>query len=260
VSHLAQLPSPLRHVILGLLSIRRVKARHLWRKEAGAWTMSAGRRFTMRGSQTSHTVRYTGGEVRASKSASVRRSTHRAARKGGAMPGATVHLALLCLLLSMLAACARESRSSTTWTPDAFAREWLEAFNSHDLDRILAYYADNAYFEDVPSVENGWAEPCRGHQMIREAIARGFKDTSDLGFEFVSASGTGDRMVVEWIMTGSHWRDFTGNFSIRGVSVLKLEGDKIASDYDYYDMYLLVSKLGMVPALDTETPKPEGIP
>jgi steroid delta-isomerase-like uncharacterized protein len=170
------------------------------------------------------------------------------------MPAANVHFALLCLLVIMLPACAQEPRSSTALTPDGFASEWLDAWNSHDVDRILTYYTDDAFYEDVPNVENGWALPVRGHQMIRESLVGTFEGMSDLGFELVSASGAGDRMVVEWIMTGTHYRDFSGRFSIRAVSVIKLKGDKIASVSDYYDAYLLLSQLGMVPALDAEQP------
>lgn len=171
------------------------------------------------------------------------------------MPAVNVHFALLCLLVIILPACAQEPRSSTTFTPDAFAREWIEAWDSRDIDRILTYYTEDAFYEDVPTVENGWGVPSRGHQMIREALVEMFQEMPDLGFEFVSASDAGDRMVVEWIMTGTHYRDYTGGFSIRGVSVIKLKGDKIASVSDYYDAYLLLSQLGMVPALDAEQSK-----
>lgn len=174
------------------------------------------------------------------------------------MPAANVRCALLCLLVIMLPACAQEPRSSTTLAPDAFAREWIEAWDSHEVDRILSYYTDDAFYEDVPNVENGWAAPMRGHQMIRESLVETFEEMSDLGLEFVSASSAGDRMVVEWIMTGTHYRDFSGRFSIRAVSVIKLKGEKIAAVSDYYDAYLLLSQLGMVPALDARQPETSG--
>jgi steroid delta-isomerase-like uncharacterized protein len=136
--------------------------------------------------------------------------------------------------------------------PETFAREWLEAWNSHNINRILTFYTEDAFYEDVPSVENGWGVSSRGHQMIRDSLAEMFEDMSDLGFEFVSASDSGDRMVVEWIMTGTHYREHTGKFSIRGVSVIKRTGGRIASVSDYYDAYLLLSQLGMVPALEAE--------
>lgn len=171
------------------------------------------------------------------------------------MPAANVRFALLCLPVIMLPACSQEPRSSLTLSPDAFASEWIEAWDSHDVDRILTYYTVDAFYEDVPNVENGWAVPMRGHQMIRESLVETFEEMPDLGFEFVSAFGPGDRMVVEWIMTGTRYRDFSGRFSIRGVSVIKLNGDKIASVSDYYDAYLLLSQLGIVPALDEEQPR-----
>lgn len=117
------------------------------------------------------------------------------------MSTTNVRFALLCLLLIMLPACAREQRASPTL--DAFARDWLEAWDSHDIDRILSFYTEDAFYEDVPVLENGWGVPSRGHQMIREALAEMFEEMSDLGFDFVSASDTGDRMVVEWIMSGT---------------------------------------------------------
>jgi steroid delta-isomerase-like uncharacterized protein/uncharacterized protein (TIGR02246 family) len=172
------------------------------------------------------------------------------------MPAAALHLALSCLLVSMLPAYAQEPPSRPTSGPEAFAREWIEAWNSHNVDRILTYYTDDALYEDVPSVENGWSVPLRGHQMIRESVAAGFEQMSDLGFDLVSAFDAGDHKVVEWIMTGTHYGDSTGRFSIRGVSVMRLEGDKIASVRDYYDAYLLLTQLGVVPPLDANKPEP----
>lgn len=162
---------------------------------------------------------------------------------------------LLVGVMIMMLAYAQEPQSSSTFSPDAFAKEWLEAWNAHDIDRILTYYTDDAYFEDVAAVGNGWDVPLIGHQMIRESLVRLFKEMSDVEFKNVSVSGAGDRMVVEWIMTGTHYRDFTGKFSIQAVSVIKLKGDKIAWDRDYYDTYLLLSQLGMVPAVEAEQTK-----
>ena len=155
----------------------------------------------------------------------------------------------------MILAYAQEPRSSLTSSPDVFASEWIKAWDAHDVDRILTYYTDDAFYEDVPSVENGWVEPMRGQQMIRNSLVETFEEMPDLGLEFVSAFRAGDRMVVEWIMTGTRYRDFSGRFSIRAVSVLRLKGEKIASESDYYDSFLLLSQLGMVPVLDEDQPK-----
>lgn len=65
-------------------------------------------------------------------------------------------------------------------------------------------------------------------------------------------------MVVEWIMTDSQYRDYTGKSSIRAVSVVELQGNEIASVSDYYDAYPLLSQVGMVPVLDAEQPMAGG--
>lgn len=168
------------------------------------------------------------------------------------------HLALLCPLLVALSACAPEPRSGATLSPDAFGKRWTDAWNSHDADRILTYYAEDAFYEDVPNVENGWDVPLRGHEMIHDAVVKTFQDMPDLEFGFVSASGAGDRMVVEWTMTGTRYRDFTGRFSTRAVSVIKLTGDKIVWQRDYYDAYGSLSQLGMVPSLELQQPTASG--
>jgi steroid delta-isomerase-like uncharacterized protein len=130
----------------------------------------------------------------------------------------------------------------------------LEAWNSHDVDRILSFYTEDAFYEDVPNVENGWDVPLRGQSMIRDSLVKTFEEMSDLSFELVSASGAGDRMVVEWTMRGTHYRDFTGRFTTRAVSVVRLEGGRIAWVRDYYDSYQALVRLGIVPALEAEPP------
>ena len=86
------------------------------------------------------------------------------------MPAANVRFALWCLLVMTLPSCAQEPQSRVTVSPDTFASEWIEAWDSHDVDRILTFYTDDAFYEDVPNVENGWAEPMRGHEMIRKSL------------------------------------------------------------------------------------------
>lgn len=168
------------------------------------------------------------------------------------MPNARVLLVSICLLAMVFPHHTHAQERSAAVNHDAFARDWLEAWDSQDVDRILTFYTEDAFYEDVPTVDNGWGPALRGREMIRESVTQTFDDMSDLGFEFVSASGAGDQMVVEWIMTGTHYRDHTGSFSVRGVSVVELAGDKVASVSDYYDAYELLTQLGAIPTLGAE--------
>jgi steroid delta-isomerase-like uncharacterized protein len=162
------------------------------------------------------------------------------------------HWVCYCLPLLLLSSCAPEPQSGPATSPEAFASRLLDAWDSHDIDQILTFYAEDAFYEDVPNVENGWAVPMQGRPMIRESLIETFEEMPDLGFEMVSASSAGNRLVVEWIMSGTQYREFTGDFSIRGVSVIRLEEGEIAWVRDYYDAYLLLTQLGIVADLATE--------
>ena len=168
------------------------------------------------------------------------------------MAGTIVRLALSSVLLAALPVGAETPRSGPAPEPESFARAWLEAWDAHDVDRIVSFYTEDAFYEDVPTVDNGWAVPSRDHRTLRESLVSTFEEMPDLSFELVSASGAGDRLVVEWIMTGTRYRDYSGEFSIRAVSVVRLEGNRIASVSDYYDAYRLLLQLGIVPPLGGE--------
>ena len=84
------------------------------------------------------------------------------------MLSANVLFAVSCPLVTTFPAYAQQAPSGAKLTPDAFARTWTAAWNSHDVDRILSFYTEDAFYEDVPSVVNGWDKPLHGHQMREE--------------------------------------------------------------------------------------------
>lgn len=174
------------------------------------------------------------------------------------MRRATLPFTLLCVLVTAIQARAQEQRSGSRQDPELFAREWLGAWNSHDVDRILTFYTGDAVYEDVPTVTNGWGVPQRGHEMIRDALIQMFEEMPDMAFEMVSASNVGGRLAVESIMTGTQTGDYpalpaTGrSISIRLVSLIELSGGRIVSERDYYDAYLFLTQLGAVSPFRTE--------
>ena len=89
-------------------------------------------------------------------------------RNGATMLATNLRLAVLCLLVILVSACNQDSSLSSNTSPEDFAGELMEAWDSHDIDKILSFYADDAFYEDVPNVVNGWATPMRGHQQIRK--------------------------------------------------------------------------------------------
>jgi hypothetical protein len=73
-----------------------------------------------------------------------------------------------------------------TTIPDAkaHAETWIEAWNSHDLDRIMSHYSDDVVFEAQTAVVR-WGKPdgrLVGKGALREHFALGLKLAPQLHF------------------------------------------------------------------------------
>jgi hypothetical protein len=68
-----------------------------------------------------------------------------------------------------------------------FARRHIETWNSHDLDAIVALYAESIELvSPVAAAIRGSAE-VRGREDLREYFAQGLKKYPDLRFDLVNA-------------------------------------------------------------------------
>lgn len=70
---------------------------------------------------------------------------------------------------------------------EEIAREWIDAFNRHDLDAVLAHYADDVEFTS-PAIIELLGEPSgtiRGKDALRTYFAKGLATYPDLAFELL---------------------------------------------------------------------------
>ena len=83
-------------------------------------------------------------------------------------------------------------------------RDVLDAFNRHDLDGILAFFADDAVFES-PRGPEPYGTRYEGLEAVRAGLAKRFEGIPDVHYgddrHFVSADGT--RGSSEWTLTGT---------------------------------------------------------
>ena len=85
-------------------------------------------------------------------------------------------------------------------SPDAFAAEWIAAWNSHDLDRILSHYADDVVFESPASTRiTGEAS---GRVLGKAALAdywrQALERVPDLTFTLKSAYGGAGGVAIRY--------------------------------------------------------------
>src|SRR5437773_11168746 len=82
--------------------------------------------------------------------------------------------------------------------------EICDAFNAHDLDRIMAFFADDCILE-MPRGNKPWGSRFGGKRNVREALATRFEGLPDVHYgnaeHFVDS--TADTGVSKWTLTGT---------------------------------------------------------
>jgi ketosteroid isomerase-like protein len=78
----------------------------------------------------------------------------------------------------------------------------LDAFNRHDLDAIMAFFAEDATL-DTPRGPNVWGSRFEGKAAVREGLAARFAGIPDVHYGEDRHWVSGDRGASEWLLTGT---------------------------------------------------------
>lgn len=126
----------------------------------------------------------------------------------------------------------------------AVAQAWIDAWNSHNPDNVIALYTKDAVFEDVTlgAVSQGLAE-------IRDFAVATFAAIPDIHFDLVNSALKGGHGTIEWVFSGTDTAAFLGTskpFSVRGVTVMDVHGTKLAQETDYWDLATVLREVGLL--------------
>ena len=81
-------------------------------------------------------------------------------------------------------------------------RAITDAFNRHDLDAIMAFFADDAVFES-PRGPGSHGRRFEGKAAVREGLAARFAGIPDVHYGGDDHFVSGDRGASEWTLTGT---------------------------------------------------------
>jgi hypothetical protein len=83
---------------------------------------------------------------------------------------------------------------------DAFTHNWITAWNTHDLERILAHYSDDVELVSpfVAKLTGGEESVVRGKTALREHFSRGLKAFPALRFDLIRVYEGVRSCVVEY--------------------------------------------------------------
>jgi len=128
-------------------------------------------------------------------------------------------------------------------------RDYTDAWNSHDVEKIASFFTEDGIHEDV-AIGSVYC----GKNELKAGISPLFAACPDFKLELKSLFGTSDWVGQEWIMTGTQTGAFIGlgipatgkSFSIRGASITKLREGKIVRNTDYWNLNSMLQQLGKV--------------
>jgi ketosteroid isomerase-like protein len=108
-----------------------------------------------------------------------------------------------------------------------------EAFNAHDLDRIMTFFADDCVLE-MPRGNHPYGSRFEGKQKVRDGLAGRFAGLPDVhygnGEHFVDAdANTG---MSKWVLTGTT-RDGE-KLKVNGCDFYTFRGGKVVKKDSYW--------------------------
>ena len=79
-----------------------------------------------------------------------------------------------------------------------------DAFNAHDLDRIMAFFADDCVLE-MPRGNKPWGSRFEGKQSVREGLAKRFEGLPDVHYGNAEhfADAAANTGMSKWLLTGT---------------------------------------------------------
>jgi len=102
----------------------------------------------------------------------------------------------------------------------------LEAFNSHDLDAIMAFFTDDCVF-DTPR-----GQRLVGRQECRQGFQARFDGIPDIEYGDARHWTSGDRGVSEWTIRGT--QSSGEPIEVRGCDLFEFTGGKISRKDSYW--------------------------
>jgi steroid delta-isomerase-like uncharacterized protein len=136
----------------------------------------------------------------------------------------------------------------------AFVPRWLEAWNSHQADRVLEFLT-----ADVEIRDDSWPNTMHGHGDVREFLEALWRAVPDMTFDLLE----GPYVIPDGPRASFHWRGcgtFTGRmdppgfaptgqrWEVDGVDFQEYRDGRIAKLRVIFDVMTVSRQLGVMPA------------
>ncbi len=134
---------------------------------------------------------------------------------------------LICLTITITQAQTNMQQTVTVET----LKQILDAFNRHDLDSIMEFFADDCSF-DFPRGPEFYGQRFIGKAQVREALAARFKGIPDVHYGDDVHWVNGDRGISEWTLTGTNLKGV--KIKVRGCDLWEFRSGKVTRKDSYW--------------------------
>ena len=107
----------------------------------------------------------------------------------------------------------------------------LQAFNRHDLDAIMRFFAEDCVLE-MPRGRSPWGERHVGKHEVRKGLAGRFAGTPDVHYERDRHFVSGSIGVSQWTLTGTTTEG--KRLEVRGLDVLDFRDGRVVRKDSYW--------------------------
>jgi ketosteroid isomerase-like protein len=107
----------------------------------------------------------------------------------------------------------------------------LDAFNDHDLERVMSFFEDDCVLE-MPRGSEPWGSRHSGRSAVRTALASRFEGLPDVHYGDAVHLVSGDTGVSRWTLTGTPQDGM--KIEVRGCDFFTFRGDRIVKKDSYW--------------------------
>jgi steroid delta-isomerase-like uncharacterized protein len=131
-----------------------------------------------------------------------------------------------------------------------YAETINQAWNSHDIDQVLSFYAPECISEDV-----GQASLLRGRDGLRTMLTAYWRAFPDLQFKVTDTVVHDPRLAIAWLAEGTHQGPImnippTGHrVQVRGMSMIDVSHGLVVRAQYIWDIAGMLRHLGLLPEL-----------
>lgn len=130
-------------------------------------------------------------------------------------------------------------------TSGEILKNLIAAFNSHNVDKLLAHMTQDIEFWDV-----SLQEPIRNKTELKKYLQEYFDAFPDVRWDLRNVIDNGQYACGEWVMTGTQEGELLGmkptgkHVELRGVEIIKVVDEKVKDERAYFDSATLQKQLG----------------